>query len=101
MRSGWVIAMTIPAIALASTWREAKPMTAARDAPQEAQTRVDDRAQLAAGDGCHRAPRTALERAVDDVDEDERPDQDERGLDVVAVARAERLGRDDERRHAA
>src|SRR5215207_512411 len=29
MRSGWVMASTIPAIALASTWRAAKPTTAA------------------------------------------------------------------------
>ena len=29
MRSGWVTARTMPAMALASTWREAKPTTAA------------------------------------------------------------------------
>ena len=29
MRSGWVTARTMPAMALASTWRAAKPTTAA------------------------------------------------------------------------
>ncbi len=71
------------------------------DAPQEPQPGVDDGAQLAAGHGGDDLPRAPLQRAVDDVGENGRADEDEGGLDVVAVAPVERLGCDDEGRHAA
>ena len=56
MRSGWVTARTMPAMALASTWREAKPTTAAAIA-LEASTVAASRSRLV---NCARARATPM-----------------------------------------
>ena len=85
MRSGWVIASSTPAIALASVWRAAKPMTAAAIALE---------ARTLRGEAVERGELRQRERDADD---------DDRRLDEPAQeaqARVERPGRARRRRRA-
>ncbi len=59
MRSGWVTARTMPAMALASTWREAKPTTAAAIA-LEASTVAASRSRLVNCARARAAPMTMI-----------------------------------------
>ena len=131
MRSGWVTVSITPAIALASVWRAAKPMTAAAIAPeastaggeaveavncesasaspttmiaasttpaQEAQARVEHRAELVAAQSVGQPAHPPAHHAVHDRDENERGEQRQPGGDQAA---RRRVGCDDEGRHGA
>ena len=121
MRIGWVIASRIPAIALASVWRAAKPTTrpstadearmpvasrltdancaSASAMPNTMMTREDQPAHQPQARGGHgrelRPPALeprARQRAVHDLREHEREQERDRGGQFVAVLRNERGG---------
>jgi hypothetical protein len=131
MRSGWVTARTMPAMALARTWRDAKPTTAAAialeastvrgqavqarelrqgegdaddddrrldHAAQEAQARVEHRAELGAAQRIGQLVAAPTHRAVHDRHEHQRREERQCGGDQ---APRRRVGCDDEGRHGA